>query len=168
MPPDARRPNFSDLLNATPTSHPDTWLLISTALLVGRMVAMHYKHKFDHPRPVQVNPALMPPLLTPPHPSYPNAHALQANLMAECVALACPAMAEPLRALADRIGENREVAGVHYPSDRQASLKLVPQVMKLLKAGLKFKAALEHARAEWKSVGASVGPMLAGSGKPDA
>ena len=58
-------------------------------------------------------------------------------------------MAAPLRSLAQRIGENREVAGVHFPSDREVSEKLVPLTMAALDQSAKFRDLVVRARAEF-------------------
>jgi acid phosphatase (class A) len=144
-------PYWGNLLMTTPATRPATWALIEIGRAVGMMVAMHWKYKYRRPRPVQLCPALLPPVLTPPHASYPNAHALQSNLMSECVILVCPpALHEPLRALARRVGENREIAGVHYKSDRAASEQIAPAVMKRLFRGPIFRSIMDAALKEWE------------------
>jgi len=42
------------------------------------------------------------------------------------------AMATDLQALADRIARNREIAGLHYPSDTQAGIDLAGKTHTLL------------------------------------
>lgn len=145
-------PYFSDLLMISETSHPATWVLVAIGIQIGQMVAMHFKYKYSRARPLQLYPALTPAILTPAHPSFPNAHALQSRLIAECITLACSDLHEPLVVLADRIGQNREVAGVHYPSDRMASLELVPQIVAILGRCKRFNEVLEAARSEWTGV----------------
>ena len=61
-------------------------------------------------------------------------------------------MRAPLDALADRIGYNREIAGVHYPSDRVASRKIADQLVPLVEKGGLFSKMLEEAKEEWKGV----------------
>jgi acid phosphatase (class A) len=143
---------WADLLMANPGSRPATCDLISVALTIGQMVGMHFKRQFKRPRPVQVYPALMPPILTPPHPSYPNNHALQSRLVARFVGLAVPALQDPLDVLAERIGFNREVAGVHYPSDRVASKAIADQLAPLVEKGDLFNGILQEAKKEWAGV----------------
>jgi hypothetical protein len=145
-------PYFANMLATAPGSHPATWDLLSVAMTIGQMVGMHFKLKFRRPRPAQIYPALMPPVLTPPHPSYPNNHALQSLLVAHFVGLAAPALREPLEALADRIGYNREIAGVHFPTDRVASRKIADQLVPLVEKGELFSKILEEAKEEWKGV----------------
>lgn len=146
---DDARPYWSDMLLAGPAIRPYIWTLVETGLAVGQMVAMHFKAQYSRARPAQVYPALMPPILTPPHASYPNAHALQSLLMSGCAKLAAPELSDPLDALANRIGENREIAGVHYPSDRIASQHIADKVLPQLQKCQKFKDVLKKAKLEY-------------------
>jgi hypothetical protein len=100
---------------------------------------------------------LMPLLLTPPHASYPNAHALQSYLMSRLVARVRPELAEPLEALALRVGQNREIAGVHYPSDRIASEKMATEILKIFDEMKKettsaYAKIVERATIEWSDI----------------
>jgi hypothetical protein len=106
---------------------------------IGKFVVMYYKGKFNRPRASRLYPALMPPIEVPGHASYPSGHATQAYLIAQCLELVMPAQASeayqpgtslpipakdfklgPLYRLAERIARNREVLGLHYPSDSAA------------------------------------------------
>jgi hypothetical protein len=143
---------WADMLMATSASRPATWDLITACATVGQLVAMHFKLMFSRPRPVQIYPALMPPILTPAHPSYPNAHALQSWIITKALVTVVPALTVQLELLAQRIAENREVAGLHYPSDTRASFALAPQVVDLLAKGRLFSEIIRLAKAEWDGV----------------
>ncbi len=123
---------WANMLMVTPGSRPKTWLMITTMMLIGTLVSMKYKDLHEQPRPVQVYPALMPVIQTPGHPSFPSGHALQCHLIADCVARAVPALEQPARALAERIARNREIAGVHFPRDRQASRDIATHLQQVL------------------------------------
>jgi hypothetical protein len=140
---------FSDLLMMDSGGRPATRRLVVTAFTVGQMVGMYFKSQFKRPRPSQVYPALMPPLPIPGHPAYPNAHALQSGLAAECVSRACPQIREPAWSLAVRIAQNREIAGLHYPSDKRASWILIPQLMPWLDKCDEFNKMMDEAKKEW-------------------
>ncbi|MGD4150926.1 hypothetical protein QT608_22480, partial [Xanthomonas citri pv. citri] len=62
-----------------------------------------------------------------------------------------------LGVLADRISRNREIAGLHYPSDTRAGVTLAAAITaKILldRAYLpKFAELVENARREWKDTG---------------
>jgi hypothetical protein len=81
----------------------------------------------------------MPPVTVPGHSSFPSGHATQAYLMAKCMQLVfsispnVPAthlttLNDTLSALAQRVARNREIAGLHYPSDSQAGSALADAV----------------------------------------
>lgn len=125
-------PYWCDLLMVTPASRPKTWLMLLTMLQIGTMVGMRYKWEYKQPRPVQLYPALMPVILTPGHPTYPNAHALQSYLIADFVRAAVSELGQAAANLADRIGRNREIAGVHFPRDRVASRTIAHHLKRFL------------------------------------
>jgi hypothetical protein len=55
--------------------------------------------------------------------------------------------------LADRIARNREIAGLHYPSDSAAGVVLANQILPLLigmDPASAYQKALTDAAAEWK------------------
>jgi hypothetical protein len=116
--------------------------VLHVASLIGSFAALRYKESFDRPRPSFVCPALLPPVPVPGHSSFPSGHATQARLMALCMARALrltglpygerrPA-SETLKALARRVARNREIAGLHYPSDSVAGRRLADAVFAVL------------------------------------
>jgi len=144
---------FAQLLSASPPSRPHTHVLIMTGIYVGGFVVAYWKLKHMRPRPVQVCPRIFPTIMTPPHPSYPSGHALESALAAECAKLVAPLpLHDPLDVLAERIGRNREYAGVHYPSDTDRSLALAKPVFDILNNEdlvPEFRNLVELARQEW-------------------
>ncbi len=131
------------------STKPVTWTLIEASLAIGRVVGMYFKNVYKRPRPVHVYPALMPLLLTPRHPSYPNNHALQSRLVARTLGAIAPLVLEPMLALADRIGGNREIAGLHFPSDSVAGAKLADALAPLVQKNKLFADLIASASAEW-------------------
>jgi acid phosphatase (class A) len=142
------RPYWNSLIGASLTGTPAACTLIEVGLAVGQMVAMHFKYKFNRQRPFQIYPALLPPISTPPHSSYPNGHALQSFLIAGCLADACPNIKPVVDALAHRIGANREVAGVHFGTDREVSRQIADRTMEALREGSLFKQLVATATRE--------------------
>jgi hypothetical protein len=83
---------------------------------------MQFKHYFGIRRPADRSTLVEPMLLTPSHGSYPAGHSTQAHFAAEVLkkVIGIPVGSEKetvLTNLADRIGENRVVAGVHFQDD---------------------------------------------------
>jgi membrane-associated phospholipid phosphatase len=142
------------LLAARAGHHRATFKLMHIANLVATLAAMHFKHKFQRPRPSQLCPALKPPLEVPGHASYPSGHATQAFLMAACLKEALTgsphAVAAPvLDALAARIATNREIAGLHYRSDTLGGQALAANLLVALKDVRSFKTTVAAAKKEW-------------------
>jgi hypothetical protein len=51
--------------------------------------------------------------------------------------------------LAERVARNREVLGVHYPSDSWAGQRLAGLIYTVLSQCVSVPAAIANARAEW-------------------
>ena len=148
---------WANLLMVGPLGRRHTATLIAIGITVGQMVGMYWKHKYARARPVQVFPALMPTILTPAHASYPNNHSFQSHLVALAVGSIfegdmATAMRAPLIAMANRIGQNREVAGVHFQSDTDAGKILAAKVFALLGGLDSFIAVRNEARKEWAGI----------------
>jgi hypothetical protein len=138
-------------------SHPWTFRVARIAINVGEFTMMHYKRLYSRPRPSQLCPALLPPIAVPPHASYPSGHATQAWLLSRLLekilpdvvtlpkipaALPAPPIAptDPnpapqgiLFRMAERVARNREVMGLHYPSDSAGGYILAKGIVDILK-----------------------------------
>jgi hypothetical protein len=140
---------WAGLLMFSPYSHPWTFRLARTAIVVGEFVAMHYKREQRRARPSQLSPGLMPPIAVPGHASYPSGHATQAYLLSRLLADVMPPEvsnilprtntalintppASLLVRLAERVARNREVVGLHYPSDSRCGQDLADKTYDLL------------------------------------
>jgi hypothetical protein len=130
---------FSGILDFNLRSHPATVYLCTVALRIASFQAMHYKYGFDRARPSRLSPKLMPPIAPPGHASFPSGHATQARLIALCLEKVMPGALipanpqdGPLRRMADRIARNREVLGLHYPSDSVAGKALADKTFALM------------------------------------
>lgn len=145
-------------------SHPATTRLMEVCLRIAQFTAMYYKKKFHRPRPSQISPWLLPPVAVPGHASYPSGHATEASLQAQCLkqVLSDAAAGSPaaynaadlaaINLMADRVARNREVMGLHYPSDSAAGVVLATALMPMLKACPTIVALIAEAAAEWKRV----------------
>jgi membrane-associated phospholipid phosphatase len=165
---------FRGILMCNSKSAPATHQLVTIANVVGQFVVMHYKMDFKRARPSQYSPAILPPIEVPGHASFPSGHATEAYLIALILEAVMPAAASspavaapdnppppnpgisPLQQMAARIARNREVLGLHFPSDSKAGRQLAFRTFNILKkcnsivdtvnanAGLLYEA-----RQEW-------------------
>lgn len=154
------------------SSHRWCITLILAALRIGEIVAMHYKLKYNRPRPSHVCPGLLPPYGPPGHSSFPSGHALQAHLVALCLneltkrpsgdgqgEAMFPYQAQ-LEWLADRFTVNRERAGLHYRSDSDAGRYLADRCWEIIEGTIAartsnpgpdtFEYLWNAAVAEWR------------------
>ena len=155
---------FTSLLRITRSSHPKMFQLLHVAGTVGILVSMYFKQNpgvdiDPRPRPSQLCPALLPPLAVPGHPAFPSGHATQSMLMALIAGEVMQArngvqgggaVWKPLlQQLACRIARNREIAGLHYPSDTRAGFELARKTFNMLRGGTLFDLLFDAAVAEW-------------------
>jgi acid phosphatase (class A) len=80
--------------------------------------------------------------------AYPSGHAAQGRLVADVLAAALPDRAVALAAWGDRLGDNRVVCRVHWPSDVAAGRRLGDAMYRALQADPVFRADLAAARVE--------------------
>jgi len=102
-----------------------------------RNVGRHFKNKYMRPRPYIVAEKLGIPMKyldtkTAHSPAYPSNHALQAKVVANYYSKIYPAHQDQLFEMADKSGEGRVNAGIHYPSDKTAGYKLADDVMEYI------------------------------------
>ena len=156
-----RRPEILEEAERPPPAYTMTLFLddgrrrLTRALMIASVVwsrkfILSFKHKYRRPRPTQLEPRLKPMLLCPGHPAYPSGHSTQAHLLALLFGKLSgrPDIAKAMFDAADRIAENREYAGLHYPSDSAAGVALARQLMVLFEG--EFADAIAAARtAEW-------------------
>jgi membrane-associated phospholipid phosphatase len=149
---------FLNMMTARPGSYPATTKVLSIASLVGTFVVMYFKNLYSRPRPSQLCPALLPPIEIPGHASFPSGHSTQAHLMALCmndVFNGLPqqnTMVDDLWTLADCIARNREIAGLHYPSDTAAGVAFAYWIHYLLSGAgqTHYEQTVAAAAGEWQ------------------
>jgi len=113
------------------------------------LAVFHAKKRFGRARPHQLEPRLRPCIAVPGHPAYPSGHALQGYLVARVLALIFPERRDELAAAGALIGREREIAGLHYPSDSAASRALGDALFARLESNPRFVAEVDAARSEW-------------------
>jgi hypothetical protein len=137
------------LLGMTEKTHPKTFLVLKIAAWCGQMAMVHFKKQRKRLRPSQIMPALFPPVDFL-HPSWPSGHSLVSHLMARCAAAVRPEMGGVLTNLADEIGRNREVAGLHFVSDTKAGIELAGKLFDIIMEIPSIKQAIDDAKTEWQ------------------
>jgi hypothetical protein len=124
---------FATVLPITPTRTPATLRLLGIANQLALFAEMQMKHIFACARPVEYSPQVQPMITTPGHGTYPMGHGCEARVTARLLAaLTAPTQADPtwvslldqLNRLAERIADNRIVAGVHFKVDQSAGRAL--------------------------------------------
>jgi acid phosphatase (class A) len=120
----------------------------------GVIVNAAKKH-FHRPRPYHLDPTLHPVCKTTENRAnyaYPSGHGSVGYLTALVLAQIVPEKRDAILARADEYAHNREVCGVHYSSDESASRAVAYAMFGLLMNHPQFKAELEAATAELRSV----------------
>lgn len=140
---------FVHLLAIGPESRPATYLLLKIGARIAELVMTFFKDKFNRPRPSHYCPPLIPPVDFAGLPSYPGGHAVVGHLMALCVSEAIPELRETLLVLADRIANNMEIGGFHFPSDSTAGREVAAGAIELLRKCNGFTKAVDAAKLEW-------------------
>ena len=116
---------FQSVLPLSAEKNASTLLLLKIATQLSSYIVLRFKHEFGCPRPVELSPQIQPMIPTPMHGAYPMGHMSEAVIVANLLSklthqTGSPAwneMTEQLKRIAIRIGQNRIVAGVHYPID---------------------------------------------------
>jgi len=114
------------------------------------------KAKYMRARPMHCCDAMEPPMfppgpppsLYPGHTSYPSGHACLATSFALVLGSYFPNSASALNDIAKSVGLNREIAGLHFPSDTAAGEDLAHYLNSYLPK--KLDPLREDVIAEWK------------------
>lgn len=113
-------------------------------------VVMRSKTRYDRVRPHKLDPTLTTVIDVPEHPAYPSGHSTQAHAVAFLLGALAPEHRAEFESDALRIAVNREIAGVHYPSDTAAGRLMARQLLDLMLRDQEFAALVESAKAEWR------------------
>jgi hypothetical protein len=129
--------------------YPETESLFLNILTACEYVGLIYKAKFDRDRPSLVEPRLRPLLPVPAHAAYPSNHSFQCHSIAYLFNMILPehAATEELARIALSVAENREWAGLHYPSDTAVGRDLARRFAPYLRDA--FAASCLAVQQEW-------------------
>jgi hypothetical protein len=123
--------------------------LFQSILTACEYVGLIYKAKFNRTRPNQVEPRLRLMLPNPAHQAYPSNHSFQCHSIAFAFNAILPEhpATEELSRIARKVAENREWAGLHYPSDTNGGRALAQRFQPYLRDA--FMANYLAAQREW-------------------
>lgn len=113
-----------------------------------RVTEFRLKRYFKRPRPYHLEPGLQP-LARINSPSFPSGHTLWAFTEALVFSEIMPEKRELFIKMAEEVRWSREVMGIHYPSDNEASRILAWHLLLYWHNSPQFVADLEKARIEW-------------------
>jgi acid phosphatase (class A) len=113
-----------------------------------RVTEFRLKRYFKRPRPYHLEPALHP-LARINSPSFPSGHTLWAFTEALVFSEIIPEKRHEFIARAEEVRWSRELMGIHYPSDNEASRVIAWQLLSYWKNSPAFAADLEKAKMEW-------------------
>ena len=133
-----------------------------------RPIIRHYKNFYNRPRPYQVAEALGMELNkfktgTSNTPAYPSGHTVQPLVVAEYYAQMYPQHRAGIIKGAKICGYGRVLAGLHYPSDYDAGVKLGEELIDFLNMGL----VKEDAPVNATGAGISMPPTMKKKKKKD-
>ena len=106
------------------------------------------KKYFRRPRPYHLEPALKP-LTRINSPSFPSGHSLWSYTEAYLFGELIPDKRQEFIKTAAEVRWSRELMGIHYPSDNEASRVIGWYLLKYWNNNPQFVADLEKAKAEW-------------------
>jgi len=106
------------------------------------------KKDWNRPRPFLQDNRVHPPIDLPKNASYPSGHSTVGDIDALILAELAPDLKEAILARGLQIGDDRIIAGVHFPSDVDAGHTLAHDLFTKLMASPAFQADLAKAKAE--------------------
>jgi len=115
-----------------------------------RVMEFTIKYTLFRPRPYHLESRLTP-LARINSPSFASGHTLWAFVQAFTWSEVIPEEQQNFIALAEEIRRSREIMGIHYPSDNEASRQLAYKMLQYFFKNKIFKKDLREAITEWKT-----------------
>lgn len=115
-----------------------------------RVTEFRLKRHFKRPRPYHLEPRLNP-LTKINSPSFASGHTLWAFTEAYIFSEIIPEKREEFLKIAEEVRWSRELMGIHYPSDNEASRVIGWYLLKYWYNSPQFTADLEKAKVEWST-----------------
>ena len=149
--------SIGDWYNAT--NYPATARLLLNCIQDIRVTEFRLKRHFKRPRPYHLEPKLQP-ITKINSPSFASGHALWAFTQALLFAELIPEKREVFIAKANEVRWSREIQGIHYPSDDEASRIIAWHLLNYWFKNPDFRADFEKAKIEWKKNIIKYGTLL--------
>jgi len=127
---------------------PATTQLLLNCIQDIRVTEFRLKWYFKRPRPYHLEPTLQP-LTRIKSPSFASGHTLWAFTEAYIFSEIIPEKRDLFLQWADEVRWSREVLGIHYPSDNEASRIIGWYLLKYWYNNLQFVKDLNAAKKEW-------------------
>lgn len=131
-------------------NYPKISKLLQGVMQDMRVMEFTIKYKLLRPRPYHLEPTLEP-LTKISSPSFASGHTLWAFVQAFTWSELIPEKHDQFIKLAEEIRRSREIMGIHYPSDNEASRQLAYKMLQHYMKDERFKKDLQEAKNEWKS-----------------
>jgi acid phosphatase (class A) len=145
---------FDDVLGVKLEVMPATWALLSEVQEEGEVAADVSKNYFDRARPWATDSTLAncdAGKNANPRRSYPSGHSTLSYSVGFVLARLVPEKADVILSRAADYAMSRQICGVHYPSDTEASHVLATIIGTKLLANPSFVAKMAAARSELRA-----------------
>jgi len=135
--------------NINAANFPKVSKLLQGVMQDMRVMEFTIKYTLFRPRPYHLESRLQP-LTKINSPSFASGHTLWAFIQAFTWSEVVPEKRKDFIALAEEIRRSREIMGIHYPSDNEASRQVSYKMLQYYLQNETFKKDLNDAVAEWK------------------
>jgi membrane-associated phospholipid phosphatase len=115
---------FEDKLQGNAPRVARSYALIASVLFDAFIASQDGKFTYWLIRPHQYDSGIVPLFPVPNFPSYPSNHSTFSAARSEILAYLFPTRADTARALGKEAGDSRIWAGIHFPIDNEAGVKL--------------------------------------------
>jgi acid phosphatase (class A) len=130
------------------TDYPATTTFLMNCIQDIRVTEFRLKQHFKRPRPYHLEPALKP-LTRINSPSFPSGHSLWAYTEAFIFSEIFPEKRAEFLKVAAEVQWSRELMGIHYPGDNEASRIIAWNLLQFWFRNPQFNIDLKKAKTEW-------------------
>ena len=130
---------------------PETAALMKDAYNQARVVSNAAKIVWNRTRPPLADSRIAPCVVLEKTASYPSGHAVRGIMWSTFLSEIFPDKKDALMARGKQIGNDRFLAGMHYPSDVVAGQKLGAEIARRMLADAEFAARLEKIKQECRA-----------------